>query len=780
MATILIVEDRPIDRKVLATLLESSGHHVIGASDGTEALSLVSQIQPDLVISDILMPTIDGFELVRRLRESTELADTPVIFYTATYHEREAQSLARACGVVDILTKPSEPNAILAKVEAALAPGTPVASPVSEAGDSVREQTRLLNATLASKVEQLEASQQRMSAIAEFSHQIAAEHDEDTLLKQVCAAARQITLAQHAVLSTLGPDGSSTQALVGSGFDDQAMLSMRSTVVDRTQSSATIDDREPERRQNPGGRPESLGLPSDHPPVFSLLSVPIASTSRVYGRLWLHNKLGAPEFSSADEQFAVVLGTHAGIAYENARLFHDLRHRSTALEREITERKELERRLEHLIDHDFLTGLFNRRRFEQALIQETKLQGRYGGRGALLLLDLDHFKDINDRFGHKAGDDLLRAIAATLRARVRETDILARLGGDEFGIILPQADATQAQAVADAVLKALRQQKAILGDQQTAVSASVGVAMFENLNDVQVLACADLAMYEAKEAGRDGFSLYHPLKDAMTQMSSPRLTEAERIRQAVAQEQFVLYCQPIVSLKRNEVTQYELLLRLNERNELLMPNSFLYVAERFGIVQSIDAWVARKAIGMIAERARIGRPLTLNVNISGKSIGDSQLATVIEEALIESSADPSRLVLELTETAAIGNIESAKTFMNRLRHAGCRFALDDFGMGFGSFYYLKHLPFDFLKIDGDFIRGLVANRTDRLLVEAIVAIARGMGKETVAEFVADEDITEQLRQSGVDYAQGYHIGKPQLVSDVFALTDHAANASRQL
>jgi DNA-binding response OmpR family regulator len=429
MASILIVEDRPIDRKFLTRLLESDGHTVTGASDGDEALTEIAQHHPDLVISDILMPTVDGFELVRRLRENRESANVPVIFYTATYHQREAQSLARQCGVVDILTKPTDSKTILSKVNAALAVSASPESAPSESGEFARDHLRLIHGSLASRVGQLEASQQRLSAIAEFSQQIAAEHDEVALLKQVCSAARQITLAQQAVLGILGTDGSTAHALIGSGFDDDMRVSIRDSLVSSTRTGVVIANRESERRSNPDGRPESLGLPSDQPPIFSLLSVPIASTSRVYGRLWLRNKLGAPEFSAADEQVAAVLGIQAGIACENARLYEDLRDHTAALEREISERKELERRLEYLIDHDFLTNLFNRRRFEQALIQETRRLGRYGGRGAVLLVDLDHFKEINDRFGHKAGDDLLKAIATALRARVRETDVLARLAG---------------------------------------------------------------------------------------------------------------------------------------------------------------------------------------------------------------------------------------------------------------------------------------------------------------------------------------------------------------
>ena len=434
---------------------------------------------------------------------------------------------------------------------------------------------------------------------------------------------------------------------------------------------------------------------------------------------------------------------------------------------DISERKELERRLEHLIDHDFLTGLLNRRRFEQALAQETKSAARYGGQGAVMLIDLDHFKEVNDRFGHKSGDDLLKTVAAALKERIRATDMLARLGGDEFGIILPQADENQAQVVAEEVVKTLRRHAAMQNETLIPVTASVGVALFEG-DDIETLACADLAMYEAKEAGRNSFALYKP-QTGDPQRAASRLMEARRVREALDHDRLELHCQPILNLQDNRVSQYELLVRLrSEQGEMLLPSAFLYVAERFGTILALDSWVVRQAIGLIAEQERAGRAITLHVNVSGKSIGNGQLVKLIDQTLDEAGADPTRLVFELTETAAIGNIESAKTFTNHVRERGCRFALDDFGSGFGSFYYLKQLAFDYLKIDGDFIRGLGGNKTDQLVVDAIVGIAQGMGKKTVAEFVGDPEMTDRLRQSGVDYAQGYHIGMPKPVSDVFA------------
>ena len=356
---------------------------------------------------------------------------------------------------------------------------------------------------------------------------------------------------------------------------------------------------------------------------------------------------------------------------------------------DISERKDLARRLEYLVDHDFLTGLFNRRRFEQEVAQEIQRATRYDSGGAVLMIDLDNFKDVNDAFGHLGGDDLLRSVAGALRHRIRQTDILARVGGDEFAVLLPQADAEQAQMVADLIVKALHRHIAMLGEQSIRTTVSVGVALLDGLDVASVLVNADRAMYEAKAAGRDRFAMYRPGRDG-GERPSTRLADAERIRKALEEDRLILYCQPILDLKENQVCQYELLLRLpdDQGGEPLLPGAFLYVAERSGLIQAIDCWVAGKAIALIAEHQRAGQRLVLHVNLSGKSIGDPKVAALTEAALVEAEIDPTRLVFELTETAAIANIEEAKAFTQRLRARGCRFALDDFGAGFGSFFYL--------------------------------------------------------------------------------------------
>jgi diguanylate cyclase (GGDEF)-like protein len=386
------------------------------------------------------------------------------------------------------------------------------------------------------------------------------------------------------------------------------------------------------------------------------------------------------------------------------------------------------------------------------------------------MIDLDNFKEVNDAFGHLAGDDLLRGVTGALRHRIRQTDILARVGGDEFAVLLPHTDSRQAQVVAELVVTALRRHVAMLGGRSVRITVSVGVAMLEGPDAQSVLADADRAMYEAKAAGRDRYAMHQP-GTGLAERPSVRLATAERIREALEEDRLLLYCQPIYDLKEKQVSQYELLLRLpdDQGGEPVLPGAFLYVAERSGLIQAIDCWVARKAIALIDEHQRAGRRLVLHVNLSGKSIGDPKVTAIIEAAMAETGIDPACLVFELTETAAISNIEEAKAFTQRLRARGCRFALDDFGAGFGSFFYLKALPFDYLKIDGEFIRGVLSGPMDRLVVEAIVGIAKGTGKRTVAEFVGDEDTARLLEKCGVDYAQGYHVGRPRPLAEILTL-----------
>jgi len=437
---------------------------------------------------------------------------------------------------------------------------------------------------------------------------------------------------------------------------------------------------------------------------------------------------------------------------------------------DITERKRFESQLQFMAGHDPLTGLLNRRKFEAELDRHVAYVKRYGSEGALLMLDIDHFKAVNDTLGHNAGDALIVSIAGVLRQRVRASDVLARLGGDEFAVLLPKADHAEATQVARVLVDAVRTSPALLGGERKKVTTSIGVAMFdatnETLSSEAALIEADLAMYDAKEAGRDGYAFF-TTSEHRTSRTKARLTWMARIEQALELDRFALVAQPILDLHTGQLCQHELLLRmLDEHDDMIPPAAFLYIAERFGLIPRLDEWVVTHAIALIDQHP----DLRLHVNISGKSLGDQRLLQAIDERLRASRIDPTRLIFEVTETAAVANITHAQSFAQRLRDHGCRFALDDFGAGFGSFYYLKHLPFDYVKIDGEFVQHAINGHIDQLVIEAVVRIAQGLGKETIAEFVTNGKTQRMVARLGVDYAQGYHIGKPGPIPELLSNT----------
>lgn len=436
---------------------------------------------------------------------------------------------------------------------------------------------------------------------------------------------------------------------------------------------------------------------------------------------------------------------------------------------DVTERKQFEGQLQFLADHDPLTGLLNRRRFVDELARELARVRRYGGESAVLALDLDRFKPVNDAAGHAVGDQILVAIADVLRTRLRATDIVARLGGDEFGVLLPATDRDAAERLATELRAVIASRmRGGTSPVETRVTASIGVATFaagdEDSGPEEVLARADLAMYAAKEAGRDRVRVHHP--DA-TDGISGRTGWVTRIRDAIADDRLTLYAQPIVPIAISDPRpRYELLLRMEgEDDELITPDRFLYIAERFGLMGDIDGWVIRAAANRLAAHQAAGRNPVFAVNVAASSITQPGFAGKIADALAEAGADPAGLVIEMTESEALVNIERARAFAAELKRLGCGFALDDFGAGFASFYYLKHLDFDFLKIDGEFIEALVADEADRTVVAALVRVAHELGKRTIAERVRDDRTVEVLRKLGVDYGQGNHLGPPAPLPD---------------
>ncbi|MGD8590258.1 MAG: EAL domain-containing protein, partial [Chromatiales bacterium] len=520
---------------------------------------------------------------------------------------------------------------------------------------------------------------------------------------------------------------------------------------------------------NPEGRKclqDRLALSDEDELNFFQLVSPSSDTNAVHRSIEAL-KTGKLSAYQHDSRIETLDGEQISISWVHSRLHGKAisgEEQILSVGLDITDRERAEQRLAWLANHDPLTELHNRRFFQTAFEDLLQRANRYHHSVALLFFDLDQFKYVNDTSGHQAGDAMLRVVAERLNLLIRASDLLARLGGDEFAVAIPESDVKGAIQVAEKILENLRQVSLPTKGRSHRVSASIGIVLYpDHGSNVQdLMSNADLSMYQAKESGRDRWHLF-ALDDQMREQMSERLTWKEKIEQALMDSAFQLYYQPILEIKTGLISHYEVLIRMRERDgSLAMPGHFIPIAERTGQIHSIDRFVLRETIGQIAHLAKItGQEINLAINLSGRVVDDPELLPLLKQLLNLSGVKPQNLVFELTETATLADMASAEQLMHELRDLGCRFAMDDFGVGFSSFYYLRELPLDIVKIDGSFIRQLPTSPEDRIFVKALTELASGLHKLTVAEFVEDAETLEMVRQIGVDYAQGYYIGQPQ-------------------
>ena len=415
-------------------------------------------------------------------------------------------------------------------------------------------------------------------------------------------------------------------------------------------------------------------------------------------------------------------------------------------------------KLEHYATRDPLTGLYNQRVFWEMLSYEVERAKRRGYKFALLMIDIDNFKLINDTYGHEFGDSVLKKVAEALKDSLRKEDIVARYGGDEFTVILPYSSGEQAFQIASRIVEVLSNLKLTSPDGKTIkVSASVGIAVFPDhaQDGKQLFLIADNMMYKAKEEGRNRISIP---TDVDLEETTKRLGEKSlMIIGAVENRSVFPVFQPIVDLKTMELHAYEVLMRLEDENRILSAGEFVPLAESMGLIHKLDYVVIEKALKEISESGFKGR-VFFNLSPRALILEDfiDNLLRIVRDYRIE----PDRIVLELTERDTVKNLELLKVFVNRLKEQGFNFAVDDFGSGFASFMYLKHFPVDYVKIEGDFIRSLVSSDMDRAFVLSITAMCSYLNIKTVAEFIEDEVILKAVKSIGVDYGQGFYIGKP--------------------
>ncbi|MYN01861.1 EAL domain-containing protein [Pseudoduganella sp. DS3] len=496
---------------------------------------------------------------------------------------------------------------------------------------------------------------------------------------------------------------------------------------------------------------QMLGLPSD-----MLVGRPLDEVCRLQGAegsVHLHLQSADGRQLPVDRSLAPI---HApdGQAIGQVIVLHDA-----------SEARRHAAQLSYQATHDELTDILNRREFERRLCELLAgLQEGRQGEHAVLYLDLDRFKVINDTSGHAAGDELIRQVSQLLQATLRERDIVGRLGGDEFGIVLTQCSHSDALHVAEKVRQAVVDLRFLWGVRSYRIGVSIGVVLLAGRqgNLKEVMKSADAACYMAKEKGRNRIHLYSD-DDAELSVRQTEMEAVSRIRAALEHDRFCLYLQTIAPLKPGGQAHAEVLVRmLDEQGGLIPPMAFIPAAERYDLMPLLDRWVIRHAFAALAQQPP---GTSWAINLSGASVCDEGLLEYVLAQQRACGVALENVCFEITETAAVGNLAQAAALIQNLQTLGCRFALDDFGAGMSSFAYLKHLPVDYVKIDGSFIRGILHSPTERAMVESINQIAHVMGKQTIAEFVEAEAELACLRAMGVDYAQGYGVGRPQPLSE---------------
>jgi len=424
--------------------------------------------------------------------------------------------------------------------------------------------------------------------------------------------------------------------------------------------------------------------------------------------------------------------------------------------RDISERKRILQELEYFSTHDSLTGVYNRTYLEEAI--DRIISSNSPAKNALLLIDIDNFGGLNDALGHKLGDQLLVDVTEVLKKNIRAEDILARVGGDEFGILMPNADLHEAKYLAAKLRRVLAESEInVRSYLPYRINICIGITLFdqESLNAHEVIAQASQALFQTKTQGYNRVSWFVPDHKSNT----PRMKELMYfLTEAVKKELFTLYFQPVVDILTGEVIYYEGLLRLrSDKGILFRPGNFIPLAERLGLMPQIDSQVLKLAFAALDDYPE----LKLFINLSGLSLSDECLLDNIEKTVLSKGIQPSRLGFEITETAAVKDLQTAERWINRLKAIGCLFALDDFGIGYSSFSYLQNLPVDYVKIDGSYIRELDKNSKHRVFVQAMSMLIKSLDKKIIAESVENNTVLEFLKENGVNYVQGNFLGKPQ-------------------
>lgn len=706
VASLLIVDDNEINLNLLYRyLVRKDGYKVTAADSGRQALELIEAHSFDLVLLDLLMPELSGYEVLKILRQNFSITELPIIMLTAK-QESEALVDTLQLGANDYVVKPIDFNILVARIDTQIA--------LKRKDEDYRVIKENLERLVRERTEKLDNINNTL--------------DKDRKhFEYLLSSSPAITYA--------------------TGFDARHECNFVSQNLYKYL----------------GYNPEQM----INDPEFWVSHIHPEDKQNTLMTLEHNLKQGGGE---VNYRFL-----HRDGAY---RWLHDqhrvIQENDTPVEivgslTDITEQYNLREEIDHKSRHDDLTGLINRKEFENRLRYILGQDSANTGQHVVCYLDLDQFKVINESYGHAAGDELLRQISSVLQKSLSRRDILAYLGGDDFGILLQHCTLNQAHRILEIIQETIHEYRFSWEGKSLAIAASIGVVPFNRHtgDSTNILSLANSACFAAKEAGRNRIHVYTETDDSLGRRHNEMLW-VERINRALEEDRFYLYFQPIVALNDEIQDQhFELLIRLkDDAGDLVPPGAFLPAAERYNLSAKIDRWVIQIILTWLeAYPEYLEHDYNWGINLSGQSLTDSDLLQFIIEEFDRKQIPPQKIYFEITETAAIANLENATRFIKALESHGCRFALDDFGSGLSSFSYLKNLPVDFLKIDGMFVKEIAVNDTDFAMVKAINDIGHSMGKKTIAEFVENDEIIRKLKEIGVDYGQGYGICKPKPLTE---------------
>jgi len=719
---ILVVDDVATNRSVLVSLLSRPECKVLEAGDGEQALEIIERTPLDLVILDILMPGLSGLEVLQQVRDSFSSSELPILMLSV---KDDIDDVVKALetGANDYVTRPFDYTILTTRINALVE--------YKQTQDSIREAHSKLETRIAERTHELvKANRALQTEVAERK-----QAEEQVRLSQ--KRFRTLYNDTPSMFFSLGSDGRIVSA-------NQFGVNYLGHTVESIAGRHITD----------------LHLDNDQALVRDKIRDCLAEPETVHrwDACMLHSD-----------------GSRIWVRTAARVMSDDMESTNSILMvcEDITEAYTLSEQLTYQAKHDALTGLVNRYEFERRLKNLVSDARKSHTRHALLYMDLDHFKVINDTCGHDAGDELLRQLGRVLKDRTAGTDTLARLGGDEFAVLLCNCDLERATQVAYDLHRVINEFRFVWRDARFGISVSIGVVAIEHSTEdiTTLLSAADTACYSAKEEGPKHVHVYQP-DDKEVIRRYREMSWIAKIDKALEEKRFELFYQRIIPISAAEDSSaeagdhFELLLRMRDENgKIVRPAAFLPAAERYKYATKLDRWVVEYAFRWLAETPEVFDRLSMcSINLSGHSISGNDFLFYLLDELEKTSIPPSKLCFELTETATITNLVGATELIEELRARGCRFALDDFGTGLSSFEYLKNLPVDFIKIDGQFIRNIVEDPVNHTMVKSINDIAKVMSKKTIAEFVDNEDALETLREIGIDYAQGNIIAEPKPLS----------------